>query len=197
MIEPLTIPLVAEQLGKLRVAFPNTRDNRSPAVVAELYRDHLAGVGGDALRAAVTRVIREDEFFPKVARLRAVAFEVEAARERERRSHDIASSHEDDQCCPNCRRAYYHAVHYAPRMAPMEVLGRKHPVLVPTLTDDGAHVLLERRDRIVCDCTAPSRWQPIDGVTPLCAKVETLLKYHLDALRTARPRAIATAVPTL
>jgi hypothetical protein len=191
MAEPLTTALIAEQLGKLRVAFPNTRDSRSPAVVADLYRDHLAGVSAEALRAAVTRVIREDEFFPKVARLRAVAFEVEAARERERRSHDIASSHDDEQLCPNCRVTYYPTTHYAPKM-----LRAENGQLYPELTADGLLVVLEPRQRIVCDCTTKSLWQPIAGSNPPCAPANTLLKYHLDQLFRAR-HPIVCGVPAI
>jgi hypothetical protein len=185
MPEMLSAVLVLEQLGKLRNAFPNTRDNRSPAAVAELYREHLAGVSADALRAAVTRVIREDEFFPKVSRLRGVAFEVEAARERERRAHDVSSVREDEQLCPNCRQRYYARNNYAPRMDRDEH-GRLYPATM--IVDEVVYVLLEPRARIVCDCSSPSHWTPVEHLTPLCAPASTLFKYHLDALKRATPR---------
>lgn len=187
MHDVLPIATVAEQLAKLRAAFPNTRDNRSPAVIADLYREHLAGISADVLRVAVERVIREDEFFPKIARLRGLAFEVEARRERERQSHAVAVAG-DEQTCPNCQHAYRWARHWAPKMVRAEN-GEQCPVLTP----DGQYFALIPTERMVCDCSARSMWWPVDGIEPPVAKADTLLKYHLDALARASPRPVVQA----
>lgn len=72
MAEPLTSALVAELMPRLYAAFPRAirGDER---YVHDTYRNGLRGLSGDAVRAAVDVVIREDTYFPKVARLREVA----------------------------------------------------------------------------------------------------------------------------
>lgn len=73
MPEPLTSSLLVEELGKLMIAFPRNATSRDPVPLADVYRNGLNGLTGDAVRAAVALVIREDEHFPKVARLRELA----------------------------------------------------------------------------------------------------------------------------
>lgn len=76
MPEHLTTQLVAEEMQKLVVAFPgNLAAKTNPSMLADTYRNGLRGLDGDAVRAAVDIVIREDTFFPKIARLREVAGE--------------------------------------------------------------------------------------------------------------------------
>lgn len=73
--EPLTSSLLAELLPKLIVAFPRNLGAKDPVMMADVYRNGLRGLSGDAVRFAVDRAIQEDEYFPKVARLRELATE--------------------------------------------------------------------------------------------------------------------------
>lgn len=74
MPELLTTAVVAEELGKLVTAFPsNIAAKKNPAMLATTYREGLQGIDADALRGAVQMAIREDVYFPKVARLRELA----------------------------------------------------------------------------------------------------------------------------
>lgn len=73
MGEPLTSQLVASLLGELHVAFPRNLGAQNPAMMADIYRNGLAGLSGDGVRWAVKQVIQEDKFFPKVSRLRELA----------------------------------------------------------------------------------------------------------------------------
>lgn len=74
MPELLTTAVVAEELGKLITAFPgNIAAKKNPAMLANTYREGLQGIDADALRGAVAMAIREDVYFPKVARLRELA----------------------------------------------------------------------------------------------------------------------------
>lgn len=73
MPEPLTSQLVAQLIGDLLVAHPESRRVQNLEQTADTYRNGLAGLSGDAVRWAVKTSIQEDEYFPKVARLRKLA----------------------------------------------------------------------------------------------------------------------------
>ena len=73
--EPLTTSLIAELLPKLLTAFPSKISSQNPQHTAEVYRNGLRGMDGEAVRAAVDISIQTDNFFPKVARLRELASE--------------------------------------------------------------------------------------------------------------------------
>lgn len=73
MPEPLTTALVAELLEQLHVAFPRNLGKQNPQLMVDTYRNGLRGVPGDAVRWAVSRSIEEDQYFPKVARLRQLS----------------------------------------------------------------------------------------------------------------------------
>lgn len=72
MRNPLTTQTVTDELGRLLTAFPR-RGTQNLAQLTAIYKTGLVGVETDALRSAVVRCIQEDEFFPKVARLRELA----------------------------------------------------------------------------------------------------------------------------
>lgn len=190
MFESPPLSVVLEQVGELRKGFHNSRDNRPAEEVARFFHKHLVGVSSDALRAAVTRVIHDDEFFPKIARLRKVAAEIEAARERERKSHAIATS-ADEQTCPQCRQRYYDRLYWAPNM----ITDADNRVPYPELTANMQFVLLHATPRLVCDCAAPSMWLPLEGIDPPMAEVTTLLEYHKQRVLAAYGR--RAAVPQL
>lgn len=73
--EPLTTQLVVEQLQKLLAAFPRNLGAQNPGMMADVYRNGLRGLDGEAVRAAVDVAIQHDSFFPKVARLRELSSE--------------------------------------------------------------------------------------------------------------------------
>jgi hypothetical protein len=73
--EPLTTQLVADVLRDLLIAFPSRISSQNPAHTAEVYRNGLRGISGDALRAAADIHIKTGEFFPKVGKLRELAGE--------------------------------------------------------------------------------------------------------------------------
>jgi hypothetical protein len=76
MAEPLTVQLVLEELKRLHVAFPqNVGMRTNPTGTADVYRNGLRGLSGDAVRAAASVIIQNDQYFPKVARLRELATE--------------------------------------------------------------------------------------------------------------------------
>lgn len=75
MTEPLTTELLSGLLPKLLTAFPSKMSSQNPAYLAEVYRNGLRGLNGDAVRAAVDISIQHDSYFPKVARLRELAGE--------------------------------------------------------------------------------------------------------------------------
>lgn len=73
MPEPLSHALLADVIEKLNVAFPRNLGKQNPAMMAEVYRNGLRGLGGDAVRYAVDRLIQTEQYFPKVAQIREVA----------------------------------------------------------------------------------------------------------------------------
>jgi hypothetical protein len=75
MRNPLTSVLLVEQLKRLSAVFPSKLGTQNPAFTAEVYKDGLKGIDGDALAGAVDICIQTDSYFPKVARLREAAGE--------------------------------------------------------------------------------------------------------------------------
>lgn len=99
MPELLTTAIVADELGKLVVAFPgNIAAKKNPAMLADTYRRGLEGIEADAFRAAVNIAIREDNYFPRVARLR----ELSAEWMRRNRAPQIARIEGAWNVCPVC-----------------------------------------------------------------------------------------------
>jgi len=147
MAEPLTLELMLELLPKLYVAFPRTLGKDQVRATAVVYRDGLRGLSGDGVRAAVDRVIREDAFFPKVARIRELTREWEKVN----RASVAVIDGPDSRRCPIC--------HTEPRR-----LLRWRPVISETgtlvLSADGLSVLLEQYTRELCDCAAKCEYAP-------------------------------------
>lgn len=93
MREPLTTTLLLELIGKLHIAFPRTIGEKNPAMMAEVYRNGLRGVSGEAVRDAVERCIQKDEYFPKVSRIREYAAHYDKVR-----TVDIRGQEGWDEC---------------------------------------------------------------------------------------------------
>jgi hypothetical protein len=73
MSEPLTSSLLMDLIARLHAAFPRTIGKENPAMMADVYRNGLRGLSGDAVRHAVDRCIQTEEYFPKVSQLREIA----------------------------------------------------------------------------------------------------------------------------
>jgi hypothetical protein len=72
MRNPITTATMLDELQQLLTAFPR-HGKQDVARLAEVYKHGLVGVETEALHGAVHRAIQDDEFFPKIARLRALA----------------------------------------------------------------------------------------------------------------------------
>lgn len=171
MHEPLTTQLVGELMTKLLAAFPSRNvAGHNLTHTADVYRNGLRGLSGEAVRAAVDRSIQDDTFFPKVARLRELA----AAWEKYNRVHMPDPISADPLWCGICRsRAEWKTV-WRPIVA---------GATRPQLSADGKYVLLESTGRYKCACAAPSPFTPKPGLRPAAAPIEQLA-------REALPRAV-------
>jgi hypothetical protein len=141
MREPLTSTLMLEQMEKLVVAFPRARGSAPLDRMADLYRDNLRGVSGEALRWAVTAAIREDQYFPKIARLHQLA-------QRFQIQNPDRSTNADPLYCRGCQQRSRLEARWRPKI---NVKGRQ-------MTDDIGRLALEAFTRYQCDCSAPSQW---------------------------------------
>lgn len=151
MPEPLTTPLVADVLEQLMVAFPRGRSGGTPQQLAEVYRNGLAGLTGDAVRFAARTAIQEDQFFPKVARIREIA-------SRWQRSTETQSNLQIQRptgWCEGCRTVAAPQKRWRPKRTPR---GQR-------ILDGAGRIALEEFERLVCKCDPPSRWYPDDPTT--------------------------------
>lgn len=158
MPEPLTTSLVMEELQRLHVAFPQNLGMRSnPAGTAEVYRNGLRGLSGDSIRAAADRAIQDDEFFPKVAKLRELAT---AWMKYNQPSAEMQFA-VDALWCPRCQSR-------------ASIRERWRPVVdskfSPIVTRDGRYLLLEVYARELCNCAQACLYAPEDGVEPPAMK---------------------------
>lgn len=158
MREPLTLELMGEMLARLRAAFPRSTKDPAPATTVEVYRNGLRGLSGTAIRAAVDRVIQEDEYFPKVARLRDLAH----AWMRVNEARPEAQVDVDPRWCPNCQTQRRIDIGYR------AVVDERHRV---QLSRCGKYLLLETITRDVCDCSSRSLYMPDETVQPLAMHV--------------------------
>lgn len=167
MPEPLTSQLVAEQLQKLLVAFPRNLGSQNPAMMADVYRNGLRGLSGDAVRAAVDRAIQEDEYFPKVARLREAA----TAWQRYNTTTLAPKFAKDDRWCDRCQSR----AEWLERWRP-QVDARYNQIPTP----DKLAFLLERYDRLLCKCAPPCGYHPSAGYD---VPAMSLADYHAPRKR--------------
>lgn len=178
MAETLTVGTMLELLPKLYTAFPRTLGKDQLRETAQVYRDGLRGLSGDGVRAAVDRVIREDNYFPKVARLR------ELAREWERSNVVIVAPQAADPLwCPNCQSKAVPREQWRPRV------DERHRVL---LDADAKFLLLEPvpcGGRYLCKCAPPPNYAAHPGTEPPAMLIESLQGFYarrcLEGIRTA------------
>jgi hypothetical protein len=152
MPEPMTLELVLDVLRMLAAAFPGRMDDRALMRRADVYRDNLQGMSGDALRWAAKIAIQEDSYFPKVARLRALATRWTVANT----ATVEAQNQRPSGWCEGCQSVARPEKRWRPK-----VNDRGEPV-----RDSSNRLLLEQFERVVCRCDAPSRYSVDDLMTP-------------------------------
>lgn len=147
MAEELTGALVLEQLQKLFVAFPTHAGMKSnPRGTADLYRESMHGLSGEAFRAAVRVAIDTGKFFPKVAELRETAWEW-----TRRHRVEIEPVYGDPLYCPRCNAHATWQSRWRPKFD-------DHGYAI--LSEDRQYVALERYLRLLCNCASPSLYAP-------------------------------------
>lgn len=148
MTEPLTLQLVADLIRQLHVAFPRNIGAQNAQFMADTYRNGLRGLSGDAVRWAVDQSIREDKFFPRVARLRELA----GAWQRSNYAEAEALIQRPAGWCVGCQSVARNEMRWRPKVDDHH----------RRITDGAGRILLEQFERVVCRCDAPSRYSP-DG----------------------------------
>lgn len=147
MPEPLTTQLVVELLQKLLAAFPRNLGAQNPQMMADVYRNGLRGMDGDAVRAAVDVAIQSDNYFPKVARLRELASEW-----TKRNRVNVGPRPGDEGVCHICRQRPQPRERWRPKV------DDRHNLVIR-----GEYLLLEPFVRDLCDCAPPCWYAPIDA----------------------------------
>lgn len=166
MPEPLTTQLVAELMTTLLAAFPSRNvSGNNVAYTAEIYRDGLTGLSGDAVRHAVKRSIQEDTYFPKVARLRELATSWERHNRVQMPEQLTASG--DDLWCRTCQQRATWRELWVPMV---------DDVCRPLLSACAKYVLLRRTERLLCHCAAKPAFAPKEGVSPPAAEISHLAR---------------------
>lgn len=149
MSEPLTVELVADMLRTLAAAFPGrAMDDRQLMLRAEVYYNNLQGLSGNALRWAVKISIQEDQYFPKVARLRELATRWISAN-----TAATVGPRADDRYCKGCGQAWAPETRWRPKP-------RSDGSGQQDITPDGEWLILESYSRDRCRCDAPPTYQP-------------------------------------
>lgn len=143
--EPLTLELVAQMMRDLLAAFPSRNvAGQNIAHTAEVYRNGLRGVSGEALRAAVDLSIKSDTYFPKIARLR------ELASEWTKRNVVSMPSVAHEGVCPFCHSPWVPRDRWRPAV----------DVMYNPIERDG-FLYLEPFARDLCRCAPPCFYAPM------------------------------------
>lgn len=153
MPDALTLDRMAELLATLDVAFPKGHSQDTGALL-HLYFEQLQRFSGEAVHHAVSLAIAEDEWFPKVARLRTLA--TAWARENEWKPAAVEARDETwDRCA--CGGAMRYVDWWRPRT------DARHRLLV----NRAAMVFyLEPLERLVCDRCGGNTLSPTPGSEP-------------------------------
>lgn len=159
MHEPLTTELVVDVLRDLMAAFPGKRDANQIQRLADVYRNGLQGLSGSALRWAAKTSIQEDEFFPKVARLRELG-----TRWTKNNTSPVFEANAAPQTHCRCGRAFEFPKRWRPRNL-SSTYGKDYGPVVTSA--DGVWVMLEEYRRGICPtCHPRCEYQPaIDAPT--------------------------------
>jgi hypothetical protein len=183
----LDATFVGDQIRRLHAAFPRSTKMQSPEMTISVWRDGLAGIDRDAVEGSIGAIIRDDEHFPRISRVR------EMARQWIKRNRgDVVREYEGGRVCPNCGDAYVVQRRYRVKTTP--VLGN---AVAFELTDDNAAVLLEPFERELCKCAVPSPYAPELTRKELCVLVGSLTPYDQQRLAAQKHRrALAVGSPT-
>lgn len=166
MREPLTTELTLAVLRDLQSAFPGAKMTDEQLVRrADVYRDGLGGLSGTALRWAAKTAIQEDEYFPKVARLRELA-----TRWTIGNAAAVVGPRDDSRTCRACHQPFQSEKRFRPKTTKSDGYG------YPLTSPDGGWLMLEMFTRDVCRChprcdywpdiTAPSSEPAMRLMTP-------------------------------
>jgi hypothetical protein len=157
-MEALSSQLMLECLDKLLIAFPRTIGKAKD--MAAVYREGLRGLSGDGVRYAVDRIIQDDSYFPKVARIREIA----RAWERVNRAAPPEQVNVDPLWCPSCKTRAEYRIRWRPKDTERGE---------PAVSADGMYLLLEPivvgeqlSARLLCKCTPASPYWPIENLEP-------------------------------
>lgn len=146
MREPLTVEIILHVLRDLHAAFPGTKmTDDQVRRRAEVYRDHLEGVSGTALRWAAKASIQEDQYFPKVARLRELATRWTTAN-----AAQVVDIHRNERTCRGCHEPWTPEKRFRPKV------DRAGPMTSP----DGKWLMLEPYSRDTCKCHPRCEYWP-------------------------------------
>lgn len=147
MKEPIGTATMYDELKRLLTAFPR-RGQQDLTGLADVYKKGLVGVETDALRGAVDACIQNDEFFPKVARLRGAADEWM----RRNRGKFAPAGPDDPDRCNVCGARAYQPTITRPKLFPTDSgrmvyrdeAGNTHPrMALLTLQAKGARLVME------------------------------------------------------
>jgi hypothetical protein len=158
MTDYLTTSLVLDELKRLHIAFPNNIGMRSnPGGTAEVYRNGLRGLTGEAVRAAADQAIQNEEYFPKVAKLRELAW----TWTKHHAPTPAEQFETDPMWCARCKSRASIRERWRPKVD-------KH--WQPIITKDGQFMLLEPYTRELCNCPGSSAYMPLDGIEPYACR---------------------------
>lgn len=143
----LDVSVVKELLAELAEAFPGGSRSKDVTNLLRVYRNNLAGVSEAAASGAVRAIIRNDERFPSVSRVRAAAHEWTR---RNVASPEYQLRHDANRC-QSCGQAFVLAKRWRPK---------KDDKGLFVLTPDRLAAVLEPYHRDVCGCHPASPYQP-------------------------------------
>jgi hypothetical protein len=176
MTTPLTADVVLDVIQNLSVAFAGKRSEADMKRLAFVYRDALESLSAEAVRWAAKRVIKEDQYFPKAARLIELAQKWET---NERADSHVAGAIVDPMFCRTCRER----LELRPRWRPMNPRrGNDNDFRYWLTSADGQWLLLEQHgDTHICSCHR-SLWVPDPRCTVPAVPVGHV-GYHMPFMR--------------
>lgn len=180
MREPASTDLISDCLKRLNAAFPRNIGKQNPEYTLEVYKTGLRGLSGESIRAAVDRAIQDEEFFPKVSKLREMA----NAWAKYNQAQTTAEFERDPLWCSRCQSRAEYQQRW--RVKTVEVPGNLCKLVV---THDGAGVELESYERLLCRCHPAPAYSPELSRRDPCVLVRSLTPYDKHRLEEqAAPR---------
>jgi hypothetical protein len=173
MPELINKRIMLELLSELTAVWPSRMDDEQQVRRAQVYRDALIGFDEAAVRHAVKRVIQEDSFFPKPARLRELAQAYVAYHRRADAGKVVESSR-----CTTCGEEFQYRVHWRPATS-------KTMPIRWLVTACGQYLLLERFERYLCGCAPQSHYVPEPALLGAEAVPIRGVRFHMPFVRTA------------